>query len=259
MREVQSNGRIGLEFEGMARLGGVCHVFTTRDRGGGGNLSLTGERDSEAARSERAFWADWVGVEAGTWIVGGLDHGAGLSVVTSPTAELEGSESDTVIPATDGLLTTQPGIPLFVPVADCTAVLLHAPGPTPALGVIHAGWRGLAAGILPNAVARIAALAGCSPGDLFAGISPCIGPAHFEVGEEVLSSAPVNRRLRMGDSWHVDLGGWAFEMLSDSGIPSGSIETSGLDTAERADLFFSHRRDGEGGGRQGLLALLDAP
>ena len=259
MREVQQNGRIGLEFEGMARLGGVRHVFTTRNRDGGGNLSLTGDRDSEAARNERSFWAGWVGVEAGTWVVGGLEHGASLSVVTSSTAEMEGSDSDTVIPATDGLLTTQPGVPLFVTVADCSAVLLHAPGPTPALGVIHAGWRGLAAGILPDAVARIADLSGCSPGDLFAGISPCIGPAHFEVGEEVLASAPVNRRLKMGDSWHVDLGGWAFETLSDSGITSASIETSGLDTAERADLFFSRRRDGEGGGRQGLLALLNTP
>jgi len=255
MREVKGGGRIGLEFEGMARLGRIRHVFSTRDREGGGNLALS-RGDLESALAERAFWSDWIGVSERAWVVGGAAHGNQIAVVAQGDCGLGATEPDTAIPGTDGLLTTQADVPLFLPVADCAAVLLYAGGESPGLGLVHAGWRGLASNVLAAAVDELCRLTNCSPQEIFAGISPCIGPANFEVGDDVRSAAPENRQILMGSAWHVDLAGWAFEQLSCSGLSPELIECSGLDTVEREDLFFSHRRDGEAAGRNGLLAVL---
>lgn len=256
MRENQCDGRIGLAFEGLSRNGAVKHVFTTRDREGGGNLSLSGGRDQATARAERAFWSKQIGMSAEDWVVGGQVHGASLAVVNEDHRGRGALDPEAVVAETDGLITQTPGLPLYVACADCAAVVIHAPGPKQALAVVHAGWRGLAAGILAQAVSKLAELSGSDPADFQAGVGPCIGLTHFEVGDEVADQAPASRRVRFGDRWNVDLAGWAHDQLQDAGMVLGKIEASGLDTAELPRLFFSHRRDGEDTGRMGLIAAL---
>lgn len=256
MRENQCDGRIGLAFEGLSRGGAVKHVFTTRDREGGGNLSLSGGRDQAAARHERAFWSHQIGVKPGDWVVGGQVHGARIAVVDDQHRGHGALDPQTVLAETDGLITQTRGLPLYVASADCAAVVIHAPGSKQALAVVHAGWRGLAAGILTHAVEQLAALAEVPPSEFLAGVGPCIGLTHFEVGEEVADQAPKNRRVRFGERWHVDLAGWAHDQLQEAGMVLGKIEASGLDTAELPRLFFSHRRDGDATGRMGLIAAL---
>lgn len=256
MRELHCDDRIGLAFEAISRQGAVSHVFTTRDREGGGNVSLSGDRDRDAALAERAFWSAQLGLAADAWVVGGQVHGAGIAVVDESHRGAGALDPSAVVADTDGLITQTAGLPLYVAVADCAPVLIHAAGPRPTLGVFHAGWRGLAAGILAAGVAKIAALSGGDPADFLAGIGPCIGLTHFEVGDEVAEQAPSSRRVRFGERWHVDLAGWAHDQLQSAGLPLGQIEVSGLDTAELPRLFFSHRRDGDSTGRMGLLAAL---
>jgi polyphenol oxidase len=256
MRENQCDGRIGLAFEGLSRGGAVKHVFTTRDREGGGNLSLSGGRDQDAARRERAFWSQQIGVASEDWVVGGQVHGATLAVVDDRHRGSGALDPQAVIANTDGLITQTRGLPLYAAAADCAAVVIHAPGARQALAVIHAGWRGLAAGILAKGVQQLAALSGADPATFLAGVGPCIGLTHFEVGEEVAEQAPPGRRVRFAERWHVDLAGWAHDQLQEAGLIMGKIETSGLDTAELPRLFFSHRRDGDGTGRMGLIAAL---
>ena len=256
MRENQCDGRIGLAFEGLSRGGAVKHVFTTRDRDGGGNLSLSGGRDQDAARRERAFWSQQIGVAAEDWVVGGQVHEANIAVVDDSQRGSGALDPSGVIAKTDGLITQTRGLPMYVASADCAAVVIHAPGSKQALAVIHAGWRGLAAGILGKAVKQLATLSGTEPAEFLAGVGPCIGLTHFEVGDEVANQAPASRRVRFGDRWHVDLAGWAHDQLQEAGMKLGQIEASGLDTAELPRLFFSHRRDGDGTGRMGLIAVL---
>lgn len=258
MRELHCEERIGLAFEGLSREGAVRHVFTTRDREGGGNLSLSGDRDRSAALTERAFWSGQIDLTPSDWVVGGQVHGAQIAVVGDEHRGAGATDPAAVVPETDGLITQQPGLPLYVAVADCAAVLIHAPGPKPTLGVFHAGWRGLKAEILAQGVAKIAELSGGDPADFHAGIGPCIGLTHFEVGPEVAEVAPSSRRVQFVDQWHVDLAGWAHDQLQDAGLTLGNIEVSGLDTAELPRLFFSHRRDGDKAGRMGLIAALEA-
>lgn len=266
MHEIVFAGRVALAFEGLSRRPQLRHVFTTRGRAGGpaaadpsaGNVSLS-RGDAPAVLAERRFWSAALGVQAEDWVVGGQCHGARVVQVGERERGRGATDCRRVVPGADGLSTVTPGLPLYVSVADCAAVLLFAPGRQPAIAVAHAGWRGLRDGILLRAVESVCAAAGLSPAGVEAGVSPCIGLNHFQVGDEVAAHAPGRRRVRLGGRWHVDLAGWASDQLLDAGLAQGRIEVSGLDTYERADLFFSHRRDGEKTGRMGLVAALASP
>lgn len=258
MRERIHHKRIGLAFEHLARRPEMHHVFTSKNRDGGGNVSLSGGRDRDAALRERQFWSDWLDVDPTAWVVGGQVHGNNIAVVDESHRGRGAVDPSEVIPDTDGILTCIPGLPLYVAVADCAPVLFFAQGAKPWVGTVHAGWRGLKEHVLLHAVERICEHAQVDPQEVHAGVGPCIGLLHFEVGEEVVAYAPAKRRVQLGaeGQWHVDLAGWANDQLLEAGLPQKQIEISGLDTHERTDLFFSHRRDGQDTGRMGLLAVL---
>ena len=161
-------------------------------------------------------------------------------------------EPENVIPECDGLVTTTKGLPLYVAVADCSAVLLHAPG---ILGVIHGGWRGLAGNILGVALRRMISK-GAALSTIRAGIAPCMAGASYEVGPEVGDACPDVARYRgAGDRWQMDIALWAQESLIQNGVEPASIFLSGIDTGSD-ETCFSHRRQGPGAGRNGLIAVL---
>jgi len=147
----------------------------------------------------------------------------------------------------DAAITTKPGIACTVMVADCLPVLLAAPGGR-GVGAAHAGWRGLAAGVLEATVAALCRAADCAPGELRAWLGPCIGPRQFEVGVEVLEAFGggrhfVERRRPDGTlRWLADLPGLARGRLRNAGVTevSGGVWC----TAEDRSRFFSFRRDG---------------
>lgn len=152
-------------------------------------------------------------------------------------------------PEADGAWTDRPGIACTVLVADCLPVLLASRNGR-AVGAAHAGWRGLAAGVVERTVAAVARAAGCAPIELVAWLGPCIGPASFEVGADVLTafdarpqrcftpSAARDGRAR----WHADLAGLARERLRLAGV---AAVAGGLwCTVDDPSRFFSFRRDG---------------
>ena len=96
-------------------------------------------------------------------------------------------------PEADASMTTHPGVACVVQVADCMPVLFAAPG---GVAAAHAGWRGLAGGVLERTVEALRAATGCAAGDIEAWFGPCIGPRRFEVGADVLrasASGPNSR------------------------------------------------------------------
>ena len=159
----------------------------------------------------------------------------------APTSAPAASES------ADAAITTEPGFACTVMVADCLPVLLAAPGGR-GVGAAHAGWRGLAAGVLEAGVAALAEAARCRPDELVAWLGPCIGPRQFEVGAEVVSAFGAGPRFverRRADGtlrWLADLPGLATDRLRRAGLVN--ISASGLCTVENASSFFSYRRDG---------------
>ena len=158
----------------------------------------------------------------------------------------------------DALVTDDRGRIISVKYADCVPILLASPDGR-AVAAVHAGWRGVVAGVLPAAVARLATVAGCDVGDLTAAVGPCIGYDTFEVGPEVLDAfaglfggdAPM-RRLdsRKG---RVDLRESVRRQLLASGLSGGRIDVSDACTFTTPAEFYSHRRDGVATGRMAAL------
>ena len=162
----------------------------------------------------------------------------------------------------DALITNEKNLPLTVFSADCGNILLYDPVRA-AAGAVHAGWRGCAAGILEKTVREMERAYGCAPGDIRAAIGPCIGQCCFETDGDVpeamtaaLGEDAAPCLERRGAKWHVDLAGLNRRWLLRAGLAPEHIETSGLCTGCRRDLFWSHRKMGERRGAQVAMIAL---
>jgi YfiH family protein len=158
-------------------------------------------------------------------------------------------------PRADAAITRQPGRVLAVLVADCLPVLL-ARRDGRAVAVAHAGWRGLAAGVVE---ATVAALGGAAD-ELMAWLGPAIGPAHFEVGDEVRTAfcereaqAALAFVRNARGRWQCDLHQLARQRLTALGLRS--IHGEPRCTYDEAESFYSYRRDGITGRMAGLIWL----
>jgi YfiH family protein len=147
----------------------------------------------------------------------------------------------------DGLWTDEPDLPVLAMSADCLPIsLARANGRAPAVAVVHAGWRGLLAGMVESAVA---ALGG---GTLAAAVGPAIGPCCYEVREDVAEPFRARFGRAIVKGGHLDLWRAAEDALREAGVTE--VQRFDLCTACHPELFFSHRRDGKPRGVQGVLA-----
>ncbi len=174
---------------------------------------------------------------------GWLSQVHGAAVVTDPAP---GTQADAAV-------SDRAGVVCAVMVADCLPVLFCSKDGA-RIAAAHAGWRGLAAGVLENTVAALAT----APSGLQAWLGPAISQAAFEVGEEVreafVSHDPAaGRHFRRNarGRWQADLYGLARQRLADAGI--GSVSGGDFCTFGDADRFFSHRRDGATGRMAGFI------
>ena len=179
---------------------------------------------------------------------------------------LDGDSARTEQPPADACWTRTPGIACTVVVADCLPVLFAARDGR-AVAAAHAGWRGLAAGVLQATLAALEDGAGLPAKDVLCWLGPCIGPAAFEVGADVLRAfgadssaqqAPEGRHFRPrlpaaahrlahpqdGPRWLADLEALARDRLIAAGVPAAAITGGGACTYGSASDFFSFRRDG---------------
>jgi polyphenol oxidase len=143
----------------------------------------------------------------------------------------------------DGQLTTSKDHAVTVMVADCLPVAIASDH---GVAMLHAGWRGLAGGILADGAALL------GDGPKTAAIGPGIGPCCFEVGDEVRAAFPHDEAARHGRN--LDLKAIARRQLQAAGVDH--VLDCGLCTSCAADLFFSHRRDRGLTGRQAGVAWL---
>ena len=159
-------------------------------------------------------------------------------------------------PAADGAVTRERNRVLALMTADCLPVVLAATDGR-ALAVAHAGWKGLAAGVLDAALRSMKV----RPRDVVAWIGPGIGPRHYEVDARVrkaFDAFPGHEQAFTNTvdaaHWQCDLAGLAYSALQAAGV--GRIEQSGLCTYADHQRFFSYRRDGLTG-RMATLAWLE--
>ena len=182
----------------------------------------------------------------------------------SPSPRLRG-EGRGEGPEADASFTTEPGIVCVAMAADCLPVLFCDDAGT-VVAAAHAGWRGLAAGVLEATVSAMAA----KPASLMAWLGAAIGPESFEVGAEVREAfvaadvraagafAAVPRHSREGGNpvpkYLADLYALARQRLTRAGVTR--VYGGGLDTHGDSGRFFSYRRDGRCG-RMAALVWLD--
>lgn len=173
-----------------------------------------------------------------------IDHGDRESVSGPSMGGLGQTRRTDEIVEADGHVLRERGAAALVFVADCLPVALRGPG---GVAMVHAGWRGLAGGIL--------AAAGEAVGATTAAVGPGTGPCCYEVGEEVLEAfAPLGDGVAEGRM--LDLPEAARRLLGRAGVKR--VELSGLCTSCEEALFFSHRRDRGRTGRQAGVAWLEA-
>jgi polyphenol oxidase len=164
----------------------------------------------------------------------------------------------------DASWTSRPGVACVVQVADCLPVLLAARNGR-AVGAAHAGWRGLAGGVVEAALGAVVQAAQCDAGEVVAWLGPCIGPRQFEVGADVLAAfgaadaqrfvpRPASQQSADGrPRWLADLPGLARARLQRAGV--SAISGGEWCTVEDRSRFFSFRRDGVTGRMAGAVWL----
>jgi len=179
-------------------------------------------------------------------------HGKSVRVVTR--------ENLTERPEGDGMVTAAPGILLAVASADCVPILMKDTRGE-IVGAIHAGWRGVIAGIAEEGVHAMASL-GANPGDLCAALGPSIGQCCFEVDDELAQrfarEVPGSERHarpgRPGKS-HLDLRAIITDQLMQIGVRRESISDVGPCTKCANDRFFSRRANASSGLQLSFIGL----
>lgn len=218
------------------RSGGVsAGAWGVPSSGAGGmNLGFLSGDSAEAVRENRARLRQVLPSEP-RW----LKQVHGARVVRADDVETP-TEADAAY-------TTTPGVVAAVMVADCMPVLL-ADVEGRCVGVAHAGWRGVAGGVIQASVRAMRAALGDDEAELVAYLGPAIGPAHFEVGPEVLDAMAqalpdaASAFVRRGDKYLADLYALGRQALRQVGVTR--VAGGGDCTFSDPERFYSYRRDG---------------
>ena len=267
MKQIDKYSIPFLRFENFPNNGRVRHAIFTRQGGTSPepfdtlNLSLSVPDNETNVYANRARAYASHGRHNNALVHAHLTHGAGTALVSQ-------KQNGQYIGPVDALLTDEPGCGLTMNYADCAAILLYDPLKG-AIGLGHAGWKGAVKDLPGAMVRRMGAVYGSQPDQLIAAIGPAIGPCCYEVGEAVItavratfdepgslllpspdqsgsSPADLHRQFDLPEANH--------RRLSYAGVRH--IEKSGLCTACRTDLFFSHRAEKGRTGRFGTLLIL---
>ena len=230
-----------LDDEFSCELPGGGHVlFTTRAHG---NLStISGDAHEHGLRAREQL-CDGLALQ---WLCASRQvHGTEVNTIRSAAA----SGGQPLAIDADGHATALPGIGTMVLSADCLPVALGCEG---AVALVHAGWRGLAGGVLEQGVRALRELGAGER--MSAAIGPGAGACCYEVGPEV--HAALDERSKIGHQHlraNIDLRAIARQRLLSVGV-SEICEVRACTICD--ERFFSHRREGERAGRQGGVAWL---
>lgn len=235
----------------MRARAGIVHAFTTRHGGTPHDLDL-GDAHGRTADAVYAAWSQVTEPLEGRpeqVVLLRQVHGARVVEVA------QGAGPHRVVAEADAVLTTVPGVLLAVRTADCVPVLLAASG---AVAAVHAGWRGIVAGVVPAAVRALSDRVGVSPSDVVAAIGPHASVEGYETGPDVVDALvatglPRQRISKMGPSGqeHTDLGAAVYLQLLGGGVEH-TERVAGCTL--RDAQFFSHRR-GQSGRQAAIIGL----
>jgi copper oxidase (laccase) domain-containing protein len=223
------------QFPALSAIGICRHIFTQRIPG----IDVSHHKAEVLSRLETAHREIRNAIGVGDWplLTAQQIHGNKIAVVDEVGSTLRanrGHHGAASLPGRefrgcDGLITNQRGVALGIYVADCCAVYIVDPQ-TPAIGLVHSGKRGTAAGVVSNAIGQLIDRFGSDPANLTVQLSPCIRPPHYEID----FAAEIVRQCRA--------------------LGVKEIHDSGICTASDLDRYYSYRAEKGKTGR--MLALI---
>jgi polyphenol oxidase len=241
---------------------GVVAAFTGRVGGSSGpphatlNLGLRVGDDLRRALANRRRVATVLGLAGLPWALARQVHSAVVLAVAAGRFGPGPPEAKPPVGDGDALVTADPGLVLVVLTADCAPVLLANPA-AGVVGAVHAGWRGLAGGVVEAGIAAMAEL-GADPAATVGLVGPAVGGCCYEVGPDVRTAVgdryPTALATTRTGRPALDPAAGAAQALERAGV--GQVRVAGECTFDLEDRFFSHRRDHGRTGRQAALIAL---
>jgi len=220
-----------------------------------GVMSFNRHKRSEVAQNRRSFLSE-MGLELDNCMGAELVHGDRVALVDASKRGGGAAGRDGRIPKTDALITAQPGLILTTTHADCAPIYFYS-ARRRAVGLAHAGWRGILAGLPCKVVEAMNTHFGCAPDELKIAIGPTICVEHYPVGLEVAD--PFKEHfgqevlVRFVNRAHLDLARAILHDLASAGVPASNVALPMACTYCETRLS-SWRRDGKAA--QPMLALI---
>jgi len=255
MKRTRLNGVVHYRFEDLEDIEGLLHAVLTRIGGVSQgpyatlNLGHTVGDDLKAVEENHRRALTPLGLDPVQVVSPWQVHGSAVKVVGR-------EHRGTVCPETDALVTTSSGVALLMRFGDCAPVLLCDPVRR-VVGMAHAGWRGVVAGVVEASIRTMTRRLACDVDDIWAGIGPTIGPCCYEVGvdvaEKIVGACPDGATVvhRVDGRIHADLPAAVEAQLRAAGVRR--IEQAELCTSCHVDEFFSHRAENGRTGRFGIV------
>ena len=228
------------------------------------NLGLHVGDDPDTVLENRAALCQALGIEPERPTIPEQVHGNAVAVVDASQRGAGAIVDDDALRGADAVVTNAPEVPLVVFVADCVAVSFFDPEQS-AVGLAHAGWKGTVGRIAERTLAAMGEAFGSKPADVIVGVSPAIGPGHYEVGQDVVDAyrkefgkegSAVFIQEDMHGTFYLDLWGANIWQLQSAGVAADHITSTEMCTACHPDLFYSHRHENGRTGRFAGLIML---
>ncbi len=217
------------------------------------NMSLCYGDTANALNNRRDFLSG-LGIDYRDLVCAGQVHGSRIACVTQNDKGSGALTHESALADTDALITDRRNVPLAVFTADCLSVFLYSTG-VPAIGLVHAGWRGTQAGIVARTVVLMREKFDLDMPDLSAFFGPAIRDCCYEVGQEFggfFDTGPIKR----GSRYYFDLVVENKKQLLGSGVIENNIFDCGICTFSQNEDYFSYRKEGASCGRMMSVIML---
>lgn len=256
MKRESTNGLTFYQFEGLAGQADLYHGAFARQGGVSEtpfetlNLARSVGDDPQRVQENNRRMLSVFELTPDRATTAWLVHGRAVAVMTH-------ADAGSYRPGFDAIITRERGLALTMRFADCVPIVFFDPVQQ-AIGLAHAGWRGVAENVSAATVTALRDNFGSNPRDLWAGIGPCISAGRYRVGREVIDlaapacppHAPIVQQHPDG-SLHLDLNAAVRSQLQACGIET--IEDSAICTASNTAEWFSHRAENGKTGRFGVV------
>ena len=256
MKRQSLNGLVFYQFDWLANYSGLYHGTFTRLGGASHapfaslNLARSVGDDVQAVQENNRRMLRVFEMTPDRATTAWLAHGRSVAVMTL-------ADAGSFRQGYDAIITRERGLALTMRFADCVPIMFFDPVQR-AIGLAHAGWRGVAENIVAATVAALRDTFGSNPRDLWAGIGPCISADRYRVGQEVIDlvapTCPPHTALvqrRPDGSRHLDLNMAVRSQLQACGVEN--VEDSAICTASNTAEWFSHRAENGKTGRFGVV------